>query len=131
MEVPFNASETPDLGSMFLQVPLMAGRDQYDFSIARHGGEDVLTFASSVLRQQATVPDLAVGTVTIGSRGFVEWAKVPMDMTVALSGQSHWKVFDDGLEQVDSGGNAKATVTLKAGQYVALFGAPRTAIAVG
>lgn len=129
--VPFNASETPDLGSMFLQVPLMAGRDLYDFNIVQHGGEDVLMFASSVLRQEATVPDLAVGTVTIGSRGFVEWAKAPADMTVALSGQSHWKVFDDGLEQVDSGGNATASVTLKAGQYVALFGAPGTAIAVG
>lgn len=129
--VPFDAATDPSLGSMFLQVPLMMGRDLYDFSIAGHGGEDVLTFASSVMRQVATVPQLSKGPAAIGSRGFVEWFTVPSDMSVTLSGQSAWKVFSEEFAPVDSGGSGVGEVTLKAGSYVALFGDPGAVVTVG
>jgi len=120
--VPFDAGNSPELGSMFLQVPLALGRDLYDFSVTSHGGEDVLQFASTVMRQKATVPALADGPVTIGSRGYVEWRTVAGDRTVKLSGQSNWKVFDAELMPVDKGGSQAAEVTLKAGSYIAIFG---------
>ncbi len=128
--VPFAAGEDPDLGSMFLQVPLGLGRDLYDFTISRHGGEEVLQFASSVMRQQATVEPLVAGSVAIGSRGFVEWRRVLTAQTVNLSGQSAWKVYDASLVPVDSGSAAPARVTLTADSYLVLFGAAGTVIAV-
>ena len=56
---------------MFLEIPLGFGRDLYDFDFSMQGGEEFLSFDSSVLRPAATVPDLSGGSnaVTIGSRG--------------------------------------------------------------
>lgn len=129
--VPFDAGESAGLGSMFLQVPLAMGRDLYDFAITSHGGEDVLQFGSTVMRQQATVPALAGGPVSIGSRGFVEWRKVESERTVTLSGQSAWKVYDDELTLVRAGGSPAAEVTLKAGSYLAIFGPAGAVVTVG
>lgn len=128
--VPFSVGQDPNVGAMFLQIPLAMGRDLYDVDVTRHGGEEVLQLGSSVLRQKATVPALSKGTVTIGSRGFVEWVKVTADVTVTLSGQSDWKVFSPDLELADEGGSGTPTLQLKAGQYVALFGSAGAVISV-
>ncbi len=128
--VPFDAGDSPELGSMFLQIPLATGRDLYDFNVVRHGPEDVLQFNSSVLRQQATVPALTRGTVTIGTRGFAEWLTSAQDQTVTLTGQTHWKTYDALMSPVDSGSASPASVTLKAGGYLVVFGAPGAVINV-
>ena len=95
--VPFDATASDSRGTMFLEVPLVPGRDLYDLDFSTQGGEEFLTFSSSVLRPAATVPSLSGGSsaVTIGARGLVEWYRVPSASRVTISGQSDWKLFDD------------------------------------
>ena len=132
--VPFDATTSDSLGTMFLQVPLFNGRDLFDFTFAQQGGEEFLSVSSSVLRPAATVPGLSAGSnaVTIDSEGLVEWRKVPGASKVTVSGQSDWKLFDRDLSMIDSGGAATATKQVPAGAYLAVFGpAGRTATVVG
>ena len=109
---------------MFLEVPLVQGRDLYDFDFSMQGGEEFLSFSSSVLRPAASVPTVSGGSnaVTIGSRGYVEWYRVPKASTVTVSGQSDWKLFDDGLGALGDGGSATVTKQVPAGSYLAIFG---------
>lgn len=122
--VPFDAMTSDARGTMFLEVPLLSGRDLYDFDFSMRGGEEVLSFSSSVLRQAATVPSLSIGTnaVTIGADGYVQWYRVPSAANVTMSGQSDWKLFHDTLSARDSGGAATATKQAPAGAYLAVFG---------
>lgn len=121
--VPFDATTSDSVGTMFLEVP-QTGRDLYDFDFSRQGEEELLSFGSSILRPAATVPSLPAGTnaVTIGSMGFVEWYRVPAASKVTISGHSDWKLFDDKLSMVGSGGAATATEQAPAGAYLAVFG---------
>ena len=59
--VPFDATTSDTVGTMFLQVPLNGGRDLFDFDFSKRGGEEFLSFDSSVLRPAATVPDSVAG----------------------------------------------------------------------
>lgn len=130
--VPFDARASDTVGSMFLEVPLLSGRDLYDFEFTRNGADEFLSFSSSVLRPAATVTPLASGStaVTIGAEGLVEWRKTPAAI-VTLSGQSDWKLFDKELSIIDSGGSATTAVEAPAGSYLAIFGPPgRTATVV-
>ncbi len=122
--VPFDATTSDTVGSMFLEIPLGFGRDLLDFDFSMQGGEELMSFDSSVLRPAATVPDLASGSnaVTIDSQGLVEWVKVSAASTVTISGQSDWKLFDADLSMLDSGGAATATKQAPAGAYLAVFG---------
>ncbi len=122
--VPFDATTSDTVGTMFLEIPLGFGRDLLDFDFSMQGGEEYLSFDSSVLRPAATVPSLSSGSnaVTIGSQGLVEWYKVPAASTVTVSGQSDWKLFDADLSMLDSGGAATATKQAPAGAYLAVFG---------
>ena len=117
---------------MFLEIPLGFGRDLYDFDFSMQGGEEFMSFSSSVLRPAATVPSLSGGSnaVTIGSRGLVEWYRVPAASTVTISGQSDWKLFDENLSMIDSGGGAAATKQAPAGAYLAVFGPAGTTATV-
>lgn len=65
----------------------MQGRDLYDFEFSTQGGEEYLSFSSSVLRPAATVPELSAGknAVTIGAEGLVEWRKVPAASKITIS----------------------------------------------
>jgi hypothetical protein len=122
--VPFDATTSDTTGTMFLEIPLGFGRDLYDFDFSMQAGEEFMSFSSSILRPAATVPNLSGGSngVTIGSRGLVEWYRVPAASTVSISGQSDWKLFDGALSLVDSGGGAPATRQVLAGAYLAVFG---------
>ncbi|HPJ20136.1 MAG TPA: hypothetical protein PK635_13575, partial [Actinomycetota bacterium] len=122
--VPFDATTSDTVGSMFLEIPLGFGRDLYDFDFSMQSGEEYLSFSSSVLRPAATVPSLASGpnTVTIDPRGLVQWYRVPAASTVTISGQSDWKLFDGALSMVDSGDSAPVTKPAPAGAYLAVFG---------
>jgi hypothetical protein len=121
---PFDATTSDTVGTMFLEIPIERGRDLFDFDFSMQGGEEYLSFASSVLRPAATVPSLASGSnpVTIGSRGFAQWFKVPAASTVTISGQSDWKLFDADLSMLDSGGADTVTKRAPAGAYLAVFG---------
>jgi len=122
--VPFDATTSDNVGTMFLEIPLGFGRDLYDFDFSMQGGEEYLSFSSSVLRPAATVPSLSSGSnaVTIGSRGLVQWYRVPAAASITVSGQSDWKLFDEDLTMVGSGDAATATTQAPAGAYLAVFG---------
>ncbi len=121
---PFDATTSDSVGTMFLEVPLIAGRDLYDFEFSMRDGEEFLSFDSSVLRPAATVPSLSGGSsaVTIGSEGLVEWRRVPVASKVMISGQSDWKMFDRDLAMVGSGGADSTTEQAPEGAYLAVFG---------
>ncbi|MFN8126338.1 MAG: serine hydrolase domain-containing protein [Candidatus Nanopelagicales bacterium] len=122
--VPFNAMTSDTLGTMFLQVPLLNGRDLYDFEFTKRNGEEFLTFDSSVLRPVAKVPALSPGSnqVTIGTEGLVEWRKLTSAASIRISGQSNWKLFDKDLSLIDSGGSTNAKKNAPAGAFLAVFG---------
>ena len=122
--VPFDATTSDSVGTMFLQIPVAPGRDLLDFEFSTRGGQEFLSFDSSILRPAATVPDLSGGTnpVAIGPEGLVEWRKVPAASKITISGQSDWKLFDRDLSMIDSGGSASATEQAPAGGYLAVFG---------
>ena len=126
--VPFDATTSDTLGTMFLEIPLGFGRDLYDFEFTMQDGEEYLSFDSSVLRPEATVPSLATGgnAIAIGPRGLVQWYRVPNAASLTISGQSDWKLFDGDLALVASGGDAPVTTQAPTGAYVAIFGAPGT-----
>jgi hypothetical protein len=131
--VPVDVTTSDTVGTMFLAIPLVPGRDLYDLDFSMRGGEEYLTFSSSVLRPAATVPALASGSnaVPIGPSGYVEWYRVPAASTVTISGQSDWKLFDDNLSLIDSGEGAPATAQAPAGAYLAVFGPAGSAATVG
>ena len=130
--VPFDATTSDSLGSMFIEIPLGLGRDLYDFDFSMQSGEEYLSFSSSVLRPAATVPNLVPGVnaIAIGSQGLVQWYRVPSGAAVTLSGQSDWKLFDDSLSMIASGGGASTTAQAPAGAYLAVFGSPGTTVTV-
>lgn len=122
--VPVDVTTSDTVGAMFIEVPLVPGRDQYDIDFSMQGGEEFLSFSSSVLRPAATVPNLTPGNnpVTIGPEGFVQWYRVPSASTLTLSGQSDWKLFDEEFSIFDSGEADAVTRQAPAGAYVAVFG---------
>ncbi|MGV1037974.1 MAG: serine hydrolase domain-containing protein [Candidatus Nanopelagicales bacterium] len=122
--VPFNATTSDTLGTMYLEVPLLMGRDLYDFEFSPVDGDELLSFSSSVLRPAATVPDLAGGSnpVAIGSQGLVRWFRVPNASKLTIAGQRDWKLFDPDLSINDSGGAETAAKQAPAGAYLAVFG---------
>lgn len=122
--VPFDAMTSDTSGSMFVEVPLMMGRDMYDFDFSQSGGQEYLRFSSSVLKSAATVASLSAGSnpVTIGAEGYVEWYRVPTASTLTISGQKHWKLFDKKLLPRDSGDGATSTAQAPDGAYLAVFG---------
>lgn len=124
--VPFDATSSENTGTMFLQIPLGFGRDLLDFDFTMGGGEEFLSFDSSVLRPAATVPSLSVGTnqVAIGPEGLVQWYQVPEAATLTLTGHSDWKMFDSGFSLIGAGQDAPATEVVAAGSYLAVFGSP-------
>jgi len=122
--VPFDAMTSDSFGSMFVEVPLMTGRDMYDFDFSQRGGQDYLRFSSSVLQSAATVASLSAGTnaVTIGAEGHVEWRRVLSASRLTISGQGNWKLYDEKLSLLDSGAGATATTEAPAGAFLAVFG---------
>ncbi len=122
--VPFDAMTSDSFGSMFVEVPLMTGRDMYDFEFSQHDGQEYLRFSSSLLQSAATVTSLSAGSnaVTVGAEGHVEWRRVPSDSNVTVSGQGEWKLYDEKLSLLESGAGATATTEAPAGSYLAVFG---------
>ena len=130
--VPFDATISDTFGSMFVQVPLLTGRDLYDFEFSQRDGQDYLTFSSSVVTSAATVRSLPVGSspVAIGAEGLVEWRRVPTASNVSISGQGDWKLYDEKLKLIDAGAGSTATTQAPEGAYLAVFGTVGTTATV-
>ncbi len=128
--MPFNAAGSSSVGTMFLTIPYLLGRDMFDVAFTERGGDEWLSFASSQLRPVATVPRLAAGenSISIGAENFAEWRKIPAAGSLRLSGQQAWKIYDQDFALVSSGGANAETADVLADSYLATFGDAGTRI---
>ena len=115
----FDAS-APNKGSMFLQVPLMFGRDHDDVLVS--AGR--LRWGGFVWSDLDDVPTLAAGTnaVRVGADGYAQWREVPVASTIAVRGASAWKLYDGAHGMLAAGTGAKTGLRAPKGSLLVVFG---------
>lgn len=116
-EVPFDARH-PNRGSMFLQVPLMWGRDLTD--VVPDG--DLLVQGDNVMRKRTTVPALAPGVNSVGLGTLAEWRRVPAVSTLTIRGADHWRLYSSEGEPLTAGAGARTGLKAPRGSLLVLFG---------
>lgn len=116
-EVPFDARQA-DRGSMFLQVPLMWGRDLVD--ILPNG--DLLVQGDAVLRRKSTVPALAAGVNNVTLGDLAEWRRVPAASTLTIRGAEHWRLYSVDGESLAAGTGWKSALKAPRDALLVLFG---------
>ena len=119
---PFEAS-APDRGSMFLQVPLMFGRD-HDDAIPMVGNR--MRAAAFVWLDRDAVATLGSGTTTVkvGADGFAQWRAVPTASALSIRGASAWKLYDAELAPLAAGSGTKTGLRAPKGSLLVVFGVP-------
>ena len=117
----------PRLGAMFLQVPLMMGRDLDDLIAVRPG---VVRMGSSVMVERDRVPALAIGrsAVRIGSQGYAEWREVVSAGRIAISDAQAWFLYDEDVSLLRHGTSDATGVRAPAGSLLVVFGEPGTVV---
>jgi hypothetical protein len=131
--IPFDVGGSDVLGSMFLAVPGLVGRDLADLVVVPRGGEEFLSAGPIVVRPKSGVPVIAAGppaSVTIGAEGWAEWRTVAAAGRVDVTGATDWKVYDQELAPVSAGSGPVTGQQVPAGGYLVVFGAPGTTVAV-
>jgi hypothetical protein len=113
----------PRIGSMFLQVPLVMGRDLDDLVTE---GRDRLRMGTSVMVAMDSVPDLAPGasTVRVGRQGYGEWRQIDDASRVAVRGAEAWFLYSEGVELLTRGTKDAAGVKAPQGSLLLVFGDP-------
>ena len=116
------------LGSMFLQVPYMLGRDLDDLVPLANG---LLRQGTSVMRSRATVPTLAVGStaVRIGAQGYAQWREVPTAGRISVKGSTGWNVYDENFERV-AGALRDGTAQAPNSALLVVFGKPGQTVTI-
>ena len=116
------------IGSMFLQVPYMFGRDLDDL-VPLAGG--LLRQGTAVMRPLASVPTLAAGSnaVRIGTQGYAEWREVTTAGRISVKGSTGWNVYDESLERV-AGALRDGTVQAPNGALLVVFGKPGQTVTI-
>jgi hypothetical protein len=131
-------STSDSVALMMLVIPGMNGRDQNDLDIVTRDSEEWLRWGDSLLRPQATVPQLRAGastTVPIGIEGYAEWRAVQagaLPMQLSITGATAWHLYDSSFQAVARGA-ASVQASLPAGAglgYLLLFGAANTSVSV-
>jgi hypothetical protein len=128
-----DATKSDTFAGMFMQIPGFGSRDLEDLQIETKGADEWIRFGHSVYRPMDSVPALAAGAnaVTIGADGCIEWRKLPRTGTVTIAGATGWRLFSSELDPGASGTSSPATIdSTVAGSYLAIFGAPGTAVTV-
>lgn len=118
---------------MFLQIPILHGRDLDDLVIETRDGEDWVRCQGLLFRPQAGVPELVAGNnrVTIGAEGLAEWRQLPATgAIVAITGASAWQLYDADFALLASGQGYGDTGANPTGAYLLLHGAPDALIRV-
>ena len=125
-------SASEDVARMFLQIPGFGSRDLNDAVVTDRGGEDWITYSSTVYRPLDSVPLLAQGTtpVTFGPEGYVEWRGLAEASSLTISAGTAWYAYDSDLNVLASGTTFPATTDAPAGAYLALFGAANSSSTV-
>lgn len=115
----------PRIGSMFLQVPLMMGRDLDDLVLVRPG---LMRMGSSLLVERDRVPAVARGAnpVAFDATGAAQWRAVPRLSVLAISGAQEWILYDADLKLLRRGPGDGAKVRAPKGSMLVLFGKPNT-----
>lgn len=111
----------PDIGAMFLQVPLMFGRDLDDLVPIN---ATTLRMGSSVMVDRDSVAPLKAGTtsVRIGAQAYGEWRAVARATRVTVRGADAWFVYDGNVSLTAHGTRPASDVPVPAGGLVLVFG---------
>lgn len=123
---PVNASRSA-IGSMFLQVPLMQGRDLND-AVPIRGA--YLSMGDTVMVKRDRVAMLPPGrhTIRIGAQGYGEWREASRAGTVSVRGADAWYVYDADLAVLSYGYRRAVDVEVPAGGMLLVLGEPGAAI---
>ena len=116
-------ARSPKLGSMFLQVPLMFGRDLDDL-MPQPGG--LLRLGTTVMVAYDDVAALDRGRtrIGIGSQGYGEWRTVDDGGRVSVRDAEAWFVYDENLTLLDHGTRDATGVRAPKAGLLLVFGAP-------
>ena len=120
---------SPDIGSMFLQIPLAAGADLDDLEAI---GGGLLRMGTTVMRARETVPALHAGTnsVRIGARGYAQWRSLSDAAAVTISSGKAWHLYDADLALLASGGRSTRTVKAPTDALLVVFDDPGGSLTV-
>lgn len=125
---PFDAS-APDKGSMFLQLPLMFGRD-HDDAIPLAGNR--MRAAAFVWLDSDAVAPLGSGTTTVkvGADGYAQWREVPAAATLSIRGAGAWKLYNAEFAPLAAGNGAKTGLRAPKGSLLVVFDAPNQTVTI-
>ncbi len=110
-----------DVASMFLQIPLMWGRDLDDLEAMPSG---MLRMGGSVMLDRDEVPSLAAGrsTIVIGSRGYARWREIEQTGRLSVTGADAWFLYDADLRPLRHGTSDAADLRAPSGAMLVVFG---------
>ena len=117
-EVAFDASRA-ERGTMFLQVPLMWGRDLSDVVPV---GDDLLVMGDAVWRKRASIDRLIPGRNAVAIGQGAAWRAVPHTARLSIAGARAWKLFDSDGTPIASGSGPAAALRATKGSLLAVFG---------
>ena len=106
-----NAATTPvdprgsdDFGYMFIQIPVVNGRDMNDLRVFSRDGEEWIRFGSSRYRPAESLPPLSEGEtqIRIGEDAAAQWRSVPADMRLETTGNDAWRAYTPDGHAIDA-----------------------------
>lgn len=106
-------------------------RDFVDVGMETWYGQNWLRSGSYLYRPLSGVSALAAGvsTLSIDTNGFAEWRVLPASGSVAISGATHWFLYDAGLKELASGSASGSPSFSGSGvHYLVLCGTAGSAI---
>lgn len=119
----------PGTGSMFLQVPLMMGRDLDDLLPVRPGLARMGSIAM-VQRDRVAALDTGRNAVPIGKQGYAEWRGIDDAGRIAVIDAEAWYLYDESVGLLQYGMQDAAGVKAPAGSLLVVFGEPGEAVDV-
>ena len=119
----------PGIGSMFLQVPLLMGRDLDDLlpvrpGLARMGAQ------AMVQRDRVAALDTGRTAVPIGAKGYAEWREIEDAGRMAVSDAQGWYLYDKDVTLLAYGMKDASGVRAPAGSLLVVFGEPGDVVSV-
>ena len=116
-------ARAPSMGSMFLQVPLMWGRDLDDLVPVRPGLMRMGTYAWV---ERDSLPALRAGrtAIRVGSQGYGEWREIVDASRITIDGADAWYLYDSDVTLVALGGKEATGLKAPAGSLLLVFGEP-------
>jgi hypothetical protein len=129
-ETAIDPGTSETVGAKFLVVPLAQGRDLNDTVAFPRQGQEWLRIGTTMLRPMDGIATLTQGTneIPIGPEGYAEWRAISTPSTLAISGESSWRLYDKDLQVIDGTSGSSTGVTAPAGSYLVVFAPPGTSV---